>query len=97
MGDAGPIGCDGLLFQCGLFALRRAVIRRSEEAEKTMRLIAYAGGEKQPIAGSGGVVAEPQCPQTVVLECMSVGIAEEAIEVTVEVVSHNLTAARIPD
>jgi hypothetical protein len=80
-----------------LFTLRRAVIRRSEEAEKTMRLIAYASGEKQPIAGSsGGIVAEPECPQTVILERMFVGIAEKAIEVpAVDVINGDLAAASV--
>lgn len=79
--------------------LRGAVVRRREETEKTVRLAAYAGGEVQPIAGSGGVVvAKAQRPKPVVLERMSVCVAEEAIEVpAVDVINGDLPAAGIAD
>ena len=62
-----------------------------------MRLIAYSGGEEQPIARSSSmVIAELQCPQTIILECVSVGVAEEAVEVTaLDVINCDLSAAGI--
>ena len=84
---------------CGLFALRSAVVCRRKEPEEAMSLIAYTGGEEEPIAGSSGmVVAETQRPQPVVLKRMSIGVAEEAIEApAVEVVNSDLPAPGVAD
>src|SRR4029077_6131293 len=58
-----------------------ALVGRRKEAEQAVRLIAYTGGEVQPVAGSSGmVIAKAQRPQAVVLYRMTVGIAEQAIE-----------------
>ena len=64
-----------------------------------MRLIANAGGEVQPITRSSGmVVAKSKRPQPIVLDCMSVGVTEEAVELsTVEVINGDLPTAGITD
>src|SRR5216683_1527710 len=79
--------------------LRSALVRWCKEAEQAVRLIAYTGGEVQPITRpSRMVVAKAQCPQAVVLDRMSVGVAEETIEApAVDVVNDNLPAPGIAD
>ena len=79
--------------------LRSALVRRCKEAEQAVLLIAYAGGEVQPITGSGCmVVAKAQRPQAVVLDRMSVGVAQQAIETpAVNVINSDLPAACIAD
>src|ERR1700756_1478779 len=64
-----------------------------------MRLIAYTGGEEQPITRSSRmVIAKSQRPQPVVLDRVSVCVAEEAVEApTVEVINSDLPAACIAD
>jgi hypothetical protein len=51
----GPPAAD---YQLSIVAvgLRSALVGRRKEAEQAVRLIAYAGGEVQPIARSGGMV-----------------------------------------
>ena len=64
-----------------------------------MRFIAYTGGEVQPIAGSSRmVVAKAQRPQPVVLDRMSVRVAEQAIEAPAgNVIDSDLPASGIAD
>lgn len=49
-------GAGDSLANCGLFALRSAVVCRRKEPEEAVSLIVYTGGEEQPIAGSSGMV-----------------------------------------
>ena len=83
----------------GLSTLRSTIVRRRKEAEEAVCLVAYSGGEEEPIAGSSGVViAKAQRPQPVVLKRMSIGVTEEAIEVpTVDVINSDLSAPGIAD
>jgi hypothetical protein len=64
-----------------------------------MRLVAYPCSEEQPIARSGGmIVAEAQRPQPVVLDRMSVGVAQEPIESpAVDIINSDLPAPGIAD
>ena len=70
-----------------------------EKAEEAMRLVAYPGSEKQPTARSSTmIVTKPQRPQPVVLDCMSIGIPQEADELAaVGVVHGDLPAPGIAD
>lgn len=79
--------------------LRSALVRRCKEAEQAMRLIADTGGEVQPITGSGCmVVAKAQRPQAVVLDRMSVSVAEKTIEApALDIVNSDLPAPGIAD
>jgi Carbamoyltransferase N-terminus len=79
--------------------LRGTFIRRCEEAKKSVRLAADACGKEQPVARSGTfVVAKAQSPQAIVLQPMSICIAEQAIEVSaLGVVDSNLSAACVAD
>jgi len=79
--------------------LRSASVRRREEAEKAMRLVASASGTKQPIARSGGmVVAKAQRPEPVVLGRMSVSVAQQVIEASaVYVINSDLPTSGIAD
>jgi len=83
----------------GLFDLRSAIVRRRKEPEEAVSLIAYTGGEKEPIAGSSGmVIAKAERPQPVVLQRMSIGVAEEAIEApAVDIVNSDLPAPGVAD
>src|SRR5260370_2796849 len=59
--------------------LRSAVVRWCKEAEQAVRLIAYTGGEVQPVTGSRClVVCKAPCPQAGALARISVSRAEEA-------------------
>src|ERR1700676_4698846 len=91
-----PRGSELLIVAGGL---RSALARRCEEAEQAVRLIADTGGEVQPITWSSRlVVAKAQRPQAVVLDRMSVGVAEKTIEApAVDVVNSNLPAPGIAD
>jgi len=79
--------------------LRSAFVRRRKEAVEAVRLIANAGGEVQPIARSSGmIVAKSERPQPIVLDRMSVGVTEEAIELpTVDVINGDLPAPGVAD
>jgi hypothetical protein len=74
------------------------VIGGREKAKQPLRFVSYAGSEEQPVTRSGCIViAELQCPQPVVLQCMPVGIAQEPIEAPAgDVVNSDLAAADIP-
>ena len=64
-----------------------------------MRLIADAGSEVQPITGSSClIIAEAQRPQAIVLDRMSVGVAEQTIEApAIGVVDSDLPAPGVAD
>src|SRR3981189_1072203 len=64
-----------------------------------MRLIAYTGGEGQPITSSRClIVAKTQRPQAVALDRMSASVAEDTIEApAVHVVNSDFPASGIAD
>src|ERR1700681_4969214 len=78
--------------------LRGTFVCRCEEAKNSVRLAANTCSKEQPIARSCSlVVAKAQRPQAIVLQPVSIGIAEEAIETSALVVDSNLSAACIAD